>query len=159
VRFVRVGDGRTILQVPIAAVDQDGRARRLPTSHGRTAWARARFANAELVRGGYRPLVELKRVGEELRWAGAGMRARYDARNGRLAVLGARGVARTRLGRLQVSCGMEVADPSQVVTRAAEVIAVHGDAATGVALVTYGLRYASCMCNDDVSHHLARLSR
>jgi len=158
VSFVRVSDGATILEVPITAVDQDGRARRLPATHGRTAWARARFVNAELARGGYRPLAQLKQIGEQPRWAGAGMRARYDERNGKLAILGARGVVRARLGRRQVSCGMEL-EPGRVVRRPAEVIAVHGDAATGVALLTYGLRYASCMCNDDVAHLPARLSR
>lgn len=159
VRFLRVSDGGTTLEVPITAVDQDGQARRVSTTHGRTAWARARLVNAELTRGAYRPLVELKRPDDERRWVGGGLRARYDSRNGQFAILGARGVARARLARQQVSCGMELEHAGQVIVRPAEVIAVHADAATGATLLTYGLRYASCMCVDDVSYRLARLAR
>ncbi len=159
VRFLRVRDGAVVLDVPITATDENGKARRVSTEHGRTPWARARFVNAELTRGGYRPLRALQRTEDERRWVGGGLRARYDARNGRLVVLGARGALATRLPRQRVSCGMELERPDEVVVRPAEVLAVHADPATGVALLTYGLRYASCMCSDDVSHQLVRLSR
>jgi hypothetical protein len=158
VRLLRVGDGSLVREIVISSVDNDGRELWVPSAHGRTAWARARFVNAELDRGGYRALVRLASHDGARSWRGGGLRASYDRRNGRFVVRGAAGAARGRLTRQQVSCGMELERPDEVIIRPAEILALYGDGATGVALLTYGLRYASCMCQDDVSHHIARLA-